>query len=157
MLLSETKKRRKMVQKKFQEGKLLQETIDGDKRHYENSIKGADDIIADANVILWKALLAKKLDRNVIQNVQPKTEIGIDRKTGSFEKEESWIITVINLYWYIGFFSFFMFYTIDIWNWLLHYFFLFLLSSALLLHSKRFTEKSIVMHQVICNCNVCFV
>ena len=89
MLLSETKKRRKMVQKKFQEDKLLQETIDGDKRHYENSIKGADDIIADANVILRKALLSKKIDRSVIQNVQPKTEIGIDRKTGSFEKEES--------------------------------------------------------------------
>ena len=96
-----------MVQKIFQEGKLLQETIDGDKRHYENSIKGADDIIADANVTLWKALLAKKLDRNVIQDVQPKTEIGIDRKTGSFEKAESWIIIVINLYWYIEFFFFF--------------------------------------------------
>ena len=82
------RKDEKWCKKKFQESKLLQETIDGDKRHYENSIKGADDIIADANVTLWKALLAKKLDRNVIQNVQPKTEIGIDRKTGSFEKEE---------------------------------------------------------------------
>ena len=82
------RKDEKWCKKKFQESKLLQETIDGDKRHYENSIKGADDIIADANVTLRKALLAKKLDRNVIQNVQPKTEIGIDRKTGSFEKEE---------------------------------------------------------------------
>ena len=82
------RKDEKWCKKKFQESKLLQETMDGDKRHYENSIKGADDIIADANVTLRKALLAKKLDRNVIQNVQPKTEIGIDRKTGSFEKEE---------------------------------------------------------------------
>ena len=35
---------------------------------------------ADANVTLQKALSAKKLDRNVVQNAQSKIEIGIDRK-----------------------------------------------------------------------------
>ena len=48
--------------KKIEEGKSLQETIDGDIRHYENNIKTVDDIIADANVTLQKALPAKKLD-----------------------------------------------------------------------------------------------
>ena len=47
-----------------------QETIDGDIRHCENSIKAADDTIADANVTLQKALSVKKLDRNVVQNAQ---------------------------------------------------------------------------------------
>ena len=65
--------------KKIEEGKSLQETI-GDIRHYENNIKTADDIIADANVTLQKVLPAKKLDRNVVQNVQSKIEIRIDRK-----------------------------------------------------------------------------
>ena len=66
--------------KKIEEGKSLQETIDGNIRHYENNIKTADDIIADANVTLQKALPAKKLDRNVVQNAQSKIEIRIDRK-----------------------------------------------------------------------------
>ena len=58
--------------KKNQEGKSLQETIDGDVRHCENSIKTADELFADANVTVQKALSAKnekKLsDRNVVQN-----------------------------------------------------------------------------------------
>ena len=58
--------------KKNQEGKSLQETIDGDIRHCENSIKTADELFADANVTVQKALSAKnekKLsDRNVVQN-----------------------------------------------------------------------------------------
>ena len=52
--------------KNIQEGKSLQETIDGDIRHCENGIKSAEDIIADANVTLQKALSAKMLDRNVV-------------------------------------------------------------------------------------------
>ena len=66
--------------KKIEEGKSLQENIDGDIRHCENSIKAADNIIADANVTLQKALSVKKLDRNEVQNAQSKIEIGIDRK-----------------------------------------------------------------------------
>ena len=64
------------MEKNIEEGKSLQETIDGDIRHCENSIKVADDIIADANVTRQKALSAKKLDRNVVQNAQSKIEIG---------------------------------------------------------------------------------
>lgn len=45
---------------KYQESKSLQETIDGDIRHCENSIKAADDINANANVTLQRALSANQ-------------------------------------------------------------------------------------------------
>ena len=51
----------------------MQEIIDGDIRHCENSIKAADDIIVDANVTLQK-------DRNVVHNAQSEIEIRIDEK-----------------------------------------------------------------------------
>ena len=51
----------------------MQEIIDGDIRHRENSIKAADDIIVDANVALQK-------DRDVVHNAQSEIEIRIDRK-----------------------------------------------------------------------------
>ena len=51
----------------------MQEIIDGDIRHSENSIKAADDIIVDANVTLQK-------DGNVVHNAQSEIEIRIDEK-----------------------------------------------------------------------------
>ena len=51
----------------------MQEIIDRDIRHSENSIKAADDIIVDANVTLQK-------DRNVVHNAQSEIEIRIDEK-----------------------------------------------------------------------------
>ena len=64
--------------KRIEEGKSLQETVDRDIWHCENSIEAADDVIADANVTIQKALSTKKLDRNVVQNAQSKIEIVID-------------------------------------------------------------------------------
>ena len=39
-----------------------------DVRYSENTIKTADDIIHDANVTIQKALSARKLDINLVQN-----------------------------------------------------------------------------------------
>ena len=73
---TQTEKPRKKISEIFEISEISefstwpQETIDGDIRHFENSIKAADDTIADANVTLQKALSVKKLDRNVVQNAQ---------------------------------------------------------------------------------------
>ena len=59
---------------------MIKKPIDANIRHWENSIKAADGITADANVTLQKDWSAKKLDRNVVQNAQSKSKFEIDRK-----------------------------------------------------------------------------
>lgn len=74
----------------------MQEIIDGDIRHSENSIKAADDIIVDANVTLQK-------DRNVVHNAQSEIEIRIDEKRkleeslAVLKKKKAKIVMVVNL------------------------------------------------------------